>query len=162
VVASARPAAEVWRAVDAGRSFENLTGDAAQDYLSDGLTEEMIAQLGHLDPEHLGVIARTSVMHYKHTTEQVGQIGRELGVQYVLEGSLRRESDRVRVTAQLVQLKDQTRIWSQQYDRELKSLLALQGEIAQETANESRRHFVLRKTIRSRHRAVSCGARDGT
>jgi TolB-like protein/DNA-binding winged helix-turn-helix (wHTH) protein/Tfp pilus assembly protein PilF len=116
--------------------FENLTGDPAQDYLSDGLTEEMIGQLGRLDPEHLGVIARTSVMHYKHTTEQVGQIGRELGVQYVLEGSLRRESDRVRVTAQLVQMKDQTRIWSQQYDRELKSLLALQGEIAQETANE--------------------------
>jgi TolB-like protein/DNA-binding winged helix-turn-helix (wHTH) protein/Tfp pilus assembly protein PilF len=116
--------------------FENLTGDAAQDYLSDGLTEEMIAQLGHLDPEHLGVIARTSVMHYKHTTEQVAQIGHELGVQYVLEGSLRREADRVRITAQLVQMKDQTHIWSRQYDRELKSLLALQGEIAQETADE--------------------------
>jgi TolB-like protein/DNA-binding winged helix-turn-helix (wHTH) protein len=116
--------------------FENLTGDPAQDYLSDGLTEEMIAQLGHLDPEHLGVIARTSVMHYKHTTEQAGQIGRELGVQYVLEGSLRRESDRVRITAQLVQMKDQTHIWSRQYDRELKSLLALQAEIAQETADE--------------------------
>ena len=116
--------------------FQNLTGDAAQDYLSDGLTEEMISQLGRLDPEHLGVIARTSVMHYKHTTEQAGQIGRELGVQYVLEGSLRRESDRVRVTAQLVQMKDQTHIWSRQYDRELKSLLALQGEIAQETADE--------------------------
>jgi TolB-like protein/DNA-binding winged helix-turn-helix (wHTH) protein len=116
--------------------FQNLTGDTAQDYLSDGLTEEMISQLGRLDPEHLGVIARTSVMHYKHTTEQAGQIGRELGVQYVLEGSLRRESDRVRVTAQLVQMKDQTHVWSRQYDRELKSLLALQGEIAQETADE--------------------------
>jgi TolB-like protein/Flp pilus assembly protein TadD len=116
--------------------FENLTGDPAQDYLSDGLTEEMIAQLGRLDPEHLGVIARTSVMHYKHTMEQAGQIGRELGVQYVLEGSLRRESDRVRITAQLVQMKDQTHIWSRQYDRELTSLLALQGEIAQETADE--------------------------
>jgi TolB-like protein/DNA-binding winged helix-turn-helix (wHTH) protein/Tfp pilus assembly protein PilF len=129
-----QPSAE--RLMVAVLPFENLTGDAAQEYLSDGLTEEMIAQLGHLDPEHLGVIARTSVMHYKHTTEQAGQIGRELGVQYLLEGSLRRESDRVRVTAQLVQTKDQTRIWSQQYDRELKSLLALQGEIAQETADE--------------------------
>lgn len=116
--------------------FENLTGDPAQDYLSDGLTEEMIGQLGRLDPEHMGVIARTSVMHYKRTTEQVGQIGRELGVQYLLEGSLRREADRVRITAQLVQMKDQTHIWSRQYDRELKSLLALQGEIAQETADE--------------------------
>jgi TolB-like protein/DNA-binding winged helix-turn-helix (wHTH) protein len=116
--------------------FENLTGDAAQDYLSDGLTEEMIGQLGRLDPEHLGVIARTSVMHYKHTTEQVSQIGRELGVQYMLEGSVRREADRVRVTAQLVQMKDQTHIWSRQYDRELKSLLSLQGEIAQQAADE--------------------------
>ena len=84
--------------------FENLTGDPAQEYLSDGLTEEMIAQLGRLDPEHLGVIARTSVMHYKHTTEAAGQIGRELGVQYVLEGGLRREADRVHITAQLVQM----------------------------------------------------------
>jgi len=129
-----QPSAE--RLMVAVLPFENLTGDAAQEYLSDGLTEEMIAQLGHLDPEHLGVIARTSVMHYKHTTEQAGQIGRELGVQYVLEGSLRRESDRVRVTAQLVQIKDQTRIWSRQYDRELIDLLTLQGEIAQETADE--------------------------
>jgi TolB-like protein/DNA-binding winged helix-turn-helix (wHTH) protein/Tfp pilus assembly protein PilF len=116
--------------------FENLTGDPAQEYLSDGLTEEMIGQLGRLDPEHLGVIARTSVMHYKHTTEQVGKIGRELGVQYMLEGSVRREADRVRVTAQLVEVKDQTHIWSRQYDRELKSLLSLQGEIAQEAADE--------------------------
>jgi TolB-like protein/DNA-binding winged helix-turn-helix (wHTH) protein len=136
--------------------FENLTGDPAQDYLSDGLTEEMIGQLGRLDPEHLGVIARTSVMHYKHTTEQVGQIGRELGVQYVLEGSLRRESDRVRVTAQLVQMKDQTRIWSQQYDRELKSLLALQGEIAQETANE------IQLTLRTGHKLRTADRKSGS
>jgi TolB-like protein/DNA-binding winged helix-turn-helix (wHTH) protein/Tfp pilus assembly protein PilF len=134
--ARVRPQPATERLMLAVLPFENLTGDPAQDYLSDGLTEEMIAQLGHLDPEHLGVIARTSVMHYKHTAEQVGQIGRELGVQYVLEGSLRRESDRVRITAQLVQMKDQSHIWSRQYDRELKSLLALQGEIAQEAADE--------------------------
>ncbi|HEY5069559.1 MAG TPA: winged helix-turn-helix domain-containing protein, partial [Candidatus Acidoferrum sp.] len=132
----ARPQPSAERLMLAVLPFENLTGDPAQEYLSDGLTEEMIAQLGRLDPEHLGVIARTSVMHYKHTTEAAGQIGRELGVQYVLEGSLRREADRVRITAQLVQMKDQTHIWSRQYDRELKSLLALQGEIAQETADE--------------------------
>ncbi len=116
--------------------FENLTGDAAQDYLSDGLTEEIIAQLGRMDPEHLGLISRTSVMHYKHGNEEIGQIGRELGVQYLLEGSVRREADRVRVTTQLIQMKDQTRVWSRQYDRELNSLLALQSEIAQETADE--------------------------
>ena len=116
--------------------FENLTGDAGQDYFSDGLTEEMIAQLGHLDPERLGVIARTSVMHYKHGHEQLAQIGRELAVQYVLEGSVRRDSDKVRITAQLVQMKEQMPVWSRQYDRELSGLLALQGEIAQEIADE--------------------------
>jgi len=116
--------------------FENLTGDSGQDYLSDGLTEEMIAQVGHLDPEHLGVIARTSVMRYKHGQQQLPQIGRELAVQYVLEGSLRRDSGKVRITAQLVQMKDQTPVWSRQYDREPSSLLALQGEIGQEIADE--------------------------
>jgi TolB-like protein/DNA-binding winged helix-turn-helix (wHTH) protein/Flp pilus assembly protein TadD len=118
--------------------FENLTGDAGQEYLSDGLTEEMIAQIGRLDPEHLGVIARTSVMHYKRGQVQLDQIGRELGVQYVLEGSLRRDADKVRITAQFVQTKDQTPVWSREYDRELSSLLALQGEIAQEIADEIR------------------------
>jgi len=115
--------------------FENLTGDAGQDYFSDGLTEEMIAQLGHTDPEHLGVIARTSVMHYKNTQEQMDQIGRELGVQYLLEGSVRRDADNMRITAQLIQTKDQTHVWSHQYDRAPSSLLSLQGEIAQEISD---------------------------
>src|SRR5260221_7679523 len=65
--------------------FENLAGDAEQDYFSDGLTEEMISQLGGLDPQRLGVIARTSVMHYRKSQKPLEQIGRELGVQYVLE-----------------------------------------------------------------------------
>jgi TolB-like protein/DNA-binding winged helix-turn-helix (wHTH) protein len=116
--------------------FENLTGDPAQDYFSDGMTEEMISQLGNLDAQRLGVIARTSVMHYKHTQEPLDQIGRELGVQYVLEGSIRRDSDRVRITAQLIQLKDQTHLWARQYDRELSHLLGLQGEIAHEVSDE--------------------------
>ena len=127
---------------DAGRlmlavlPFQNLTGNTAQDYFSDGLTEEMITQLGNLDPDHLGVIARTSVMHYKNNQEPLDQIGRELQVQYLLEGSVRRESDRVRITTQLIQIKDQTRVWSREYDRELIHLLSLQGEIAKEVADE--------------------------
>ncbi|HKW57561.1 MAG TPA: tetratricopeptide repeat protein [Candidatus Acidoferrum sp.] len=115
--------------------FENLTGEAAQDYFSDGLTEEMIAQLGQINPDHLRVIARTSVMHYKQSQEQLSQIGRELNVQYVLEGSVRRESGRVRITAQLVQVKDQTRVWSREYDRQPGDLLTLQGEVAQEVSD---------------------------
>lgn len=116
--------------------FQNLTGDVGQDYFSDGLTEEMIAQLGHLDPDHLGVIARTSVMHYKNNPARVDQIGRELGVEYVLEGSVRRDSDTVRISAQLIQVKDQSHLWSRQYDRELSHLLTLQREISQEISSE--------------------------
>lgn len=116
--------------------FSNLTGDPSQEYFSDGLTEEMIAQLGQMDPDRMRVIARTSVMHYKGSSEPLPQIGSELGVQYVLEGSVRRDSARVRITAQLVRLKDQTPVWSHEYDRELAGLLTLQHEIAQEVADE--------------------------
>jgi TolB-like protein/DNA-binding winged helix-turn-helix (wHTH) protein/Tfp pilus assembly protein PilF len=116
--------------------FQNLTGDSGQDYFSDGMTEEMIARLGSLDPQHLRVIARTSVMQYKNGREQVQQIGRELGVQYVLEGSVRRDAGEVRITAQLIETKGQSRVWARQYDRELNSLLLLQGEIAREIAGE--------------------------
>ena len=115
--------------------FENLTGDEGQEYFTDGMTEEMIMQLGNLDPQHLGVIARTSVMHYKNSSTPLDQIGRELGVQYVLEGSIRRDPDKIRIAAQLIQMRDQTHIWARQYDRELRDLLAVQGEIAQEIAD---------------------------
>ena len=118
--------------------FQNLTGDASQEYFSDGLTEEMITQLGNLDPQHLGVIARTSVMHYKNSQAPLEQISRDLGVQYVLEGSVRRESDKVRITAQLIQIKDQTNLWSREYDRDVSPLLLLQEQIAQEVTGEIR------------------------
>ncbi len=125
--------------------FQNLTGDAAQEYVSDGLTEEMLTQLGNLNPQRLGVIARTSVMHYKDAHTPLDQIGRELNVQYVLEGSVRRESERLRITAQLIQVKDQTHVWARQYDRELKDLLPLEGEVAHEIAEEIQLTFDGRK-----------------
>lgn len=115
--------------------FDNLAGEG-QDYLTDGLTEEMITQLGRLDPQRMGVIARTSVMHYKNGGVQLEQIGRELRVQYVLEGSVRRDGGEVRVTAQLIQVKDQTHLWAKEYDRELKDLLVLEREIALEITDE--------------------------
>ena len=116
--------------------FENFTGDSSEDYFSDGLTEEMIGQLGNLDPAHLGVIARTSVMHYKHSQESIPAIGKDLGVQYVVEGSVRRDAKRVRITVQLIQVKDQSHLWARQYDRDLGHLLELQEEVAREVANE--------------------------
>jgi len=121
--------------------FENLTGDTGQDYFSDGMTEEMIDQLGNLDPQHLGVIARTSVMQYKHNKEALDKIGRELGVQYALEGSVRRDSGKLRISAQLIQVKDQSHLWARQYDREPSNLLALQAEIAREIADEIQRRI---------------------
>jgi TolB-like protein/DNA-binding winged helix-turn-helix (wHTH) protein/Tfp pilus assembly protein PilF len=128
----AAPAARMMVAV---LPFENLTGDGTQDYFSDGLTEEMIAQLGRLDPKEFGVIARTSVMHYQHTSEKVDQIGSELGVQYVLEGSVRRDSEKVRINAELIEVAGQRQLWAQQYDRELTHLLVVQAEIAREIAD---------------------------
>jgi TolB-like protein/DNA-binding winged helix-turn-helix (wHTH) protein len=116
--------------------FDNLTGDTRQEYFSDGLTEEMITQLGERDPEHLGVIARASVMHYKNDRAPMNQIARELGVAYVLEGSVRRDPDHIRITALLIRASDQSQLWARHYDRQPADLLTLQGEIAQAITNE--------------------------
>jgi len=133
----ARGAAPAGRVMLAVLPFENLTGDAGQDYFSDGFTEEMITQLGRTDPAKMGVIARTSIMVYKRNPRPLDEIGRKLGVQYVIEGSVRRDAGRVRITAQLIQMKDQTHVWAKEYDRDMKNLLVLQGEIAQEIADET-------------------------
>src|SRR5580704_2063181 len=116
--------------------FQNLTGDPEQEYFADGLTEEMIMQLGRLRPEQLGVIARTSVMGYKHSDKRLDQIGRELSVQYVLEGSFRRAGDHLRITAQLIQVKDQTHLWSQDYDRRPEDVVTVQDDVAVDVARE--------------------------
>ena len=112
----------------------NLTGDSEQDYLSEGLTQEMITRLGSLQPKNLSVIARSSVMRYKKGDTPIDRIGRELGVDYVLEGSLRREKNRVRITAELIQVRDQTQLWADSYERELSGILVLQSEVAQNVA----------------------------
>ena len=116
--------------------FDNLSGDPEQEYFSDGMTEEMTAQLGQLSPERLAVIGRASAMTYKHAKKTIDQIGKELRVQYVLEGSVRRAGDHVRITAQLIEVGDQTHVWAQSYDRALRDALVLQSEVAQAVANE--------------------------
>ena len=110
--------------------FANLTGDPEQEFLSDGLTQEMITLLGRLHPQRLGVIARTSVMRYKKSETPIDQIGHELGVDYVLEGSARREGSRVRVSADLIQVRDQTQLWGDVFEREMSGILVLQNEVA--------------------------------
>lgn len=112
----------------------NMTGNPHEDYFSDGLTEEMITQLSRLRPDRLAVIARTSAMHYKGTRMTAADIGRELGVDYILESSFRREGDRVRISSKLIRVKDQTQVWAENYDRHLRDVLALQVEVAQAIA----------------------------
>lgn len=139
VLAASLVAGHYWQARNASPQrvmlavlpFENLSGDANQDYFSDGLTEEMIAQLGQVQPSRLGVIARTSTAQYKNTREPVAQIGRDLGVTYIVEGSVRRGGGRVRITAQLIQAAQQTHIWAETYERPLDDVLVIQREIAQ-------------------------------
>jgi TolB-like protein/DNA-binding winged helix-turn-helix (wHTH) protein/Flp pilus assembly protein TadD len=116
--------------------FQNLTGDPKEEYLADGLTEEMIAQLSRLHPEQLGVIARTSVMGYKHSDQRLDQIGRDLSVQYVLENSLRGNGDRLRITVQLLQVKDQSHVWAQDFDYRHRDILSLEDDVAKAVVRE--------------------------
>ena len=116
--------------------FENLTAGDRYDYFSDGLTEEMITELACLSPEHLGVIARTSAMQFKLTSKSVKQIGRDLGVSYVVEGSVRRAGERVRITVQLIRVSDESHLWAQNYERGLHDVLEVQAEVARAVARE--------------------------
>lgn len=109
--------------------FENLSGDPGQEYFSDGLTEEIIMRFGKLSPHGMGVIARTSSMAYKHTGKSASEIGQELGVDYLLEGSVRRELDRVRVTAQLIRVRDQIHLWAENFDRPPQRILDIHSEV---------------------------------
>jgi TolB-like protein/DNA-binding winged helix-turn-helix (wHTH) protein/Tfp pilus assembly protein PilF len=135
------------RAMLAILPFQNLSNDPGQEYFSDGLTEETITDLGQLSPEHLGVIARTSAMAYKHTDKTVSQIGRELGVDYILEGSVRRGGGTVRVSAQLIRVSDQTHLWAQNYDRELQDLLDVQNDLGRAIAEQVRANLTPQQQI---------------
>jgi TolB-like protein/Tfp pilus assembly protein PilF len=116
--------------------FENLGGSRKDDSFADGLTEELITQLGRLNAARLGVIARTSSMAYKSTDKTIERVGRELGVSYVLEGSARRAGGRVRIAAQLIQVSDQTHVWAESYEGSLEDILALQSSVARAVAKQ--------------------------
>jgi TolB-like protein/DNA-binding winged helix-turn-helix (wHTH) protein/Flp pilus assembly protein TadD len=116
--------------------FENLSGDPGQEYFSDGFTEEMTAQLARLHPEQLAVIGRATAMTYKHAKKTIDEVGRELHVQYVLEGSVRRGGERIRITAELVKVGDQTHVWAENYEGDLRDVLSMQREVAEKIAKE--------------------------
>ena len=110
--------------------FTNLSDDPAQEYFSDGLTEEMIAQLGCVSRGRIGVVARWSSMVFKGTTRRARDIGETLGVSHLVEGGVRREGDRVRITARLVEAASETHLWSEVYERELTDCLIVQTDVA--------------------------------
>ena len=110
--------------------FENYTGDPEQQYFVGGLTEEVIAQLGRLNPQRLGVMARTSTAAFKASARPIAQMGQELGIDYAVEGSVRRENDRVRITVQVIDVRDRTHTWVEDYEQQLNGILELQTQIA--------------------------------
>jgi eukaryotic-like serine/threonine-protein kinase len=114
--------------------LENLSGDPSQSYLADGMTEELITDLGQISA--LRVISRTSVMHYKGTRKTIPEIAGELHVDAVVEGSVERAGDQVRITAQLIEALTDRHLWAKKYERELRNVLQLQDEVAQAIARE--------------------------
>src|SRR5262249_27974736 len=117
--------------------FVNMSSDKENEYFSDGMTEELINALASVDG--LRVVSRTSSFAFKGKDVDIRQIGEKLNVGAVLEGSVRREGDRLRITAQLINVADDNHIWSKTYDRELKSIFALEEDIARSIADALQR-----------------------
>jgi TolB-like protein len=116
--------------------LESLSNDASQDYFADGMTDELISDLGQISA--LRVISRTSVMVYKHARKPLPQIARELNVDAVVEGTVLRSGDQVRITAQLIEASTDKHLWSQSYQGELRDTLALQNQVARAIADQIR------------------------
>jgi adenylate cyclase len=135
------------RACVAVLPFANLSGDLQQEYLSDGITEDIITDLSRF-PE-LMVIARNSTFRYKGSATDVRQIGRELGARYVLEGSIRRAGDRIRINAQLIDAITGIHRWAERYDRELSDVFAVQDEVARTIVTVLAAHVTKAETDRT-------------
>jgi TolB-like protein/DNA-binding winged helix-turn-helix (wHTH) protein len=132
----------------------NLTGDPQQEYFADGMTEELITNLGKIAA--LRVISRTSVMRYKKTDKSLPQIAKELNMDGVIEGSVLRAGNRVRITTQLIQASSDRRLWGESYERDLRDVLALQSEVARAVAGEIKAEVTPQEQVRlASHRPVS-------
>ncbi|MBE9554197.1 MAG: tetratricopeptide repeat protein [Proteobacteria bacterium] len=131
--------------------FDNMSGDPEQEYLSDGITEDIITALSRL--RWFLVIARNSTFVYKGRSVDVKQVGRELGVRYVLEGSVRKAGNRVRITAQLVDAMSGAHHWAQNFDRELADIFELQDDITQSVASAIEPKLVAAEGARSQGRS---------
>jgi TolB-like protein len=137
--------------------FRNPGGDQDDRYFSDGLTEEMTTQLARLQPSRLAVIARATAMQYDSSEKSLEQLKNHLKVDFVLDGTVRRAGNRVRITAQLVDLEDHTHLWAETYERDLSDILTVQAEIAQAFAAEI--NLAVSRTEQSRLADLREGAR---
>jgi len=120
--------------------FTNISQNQADEYFSDGITEEIISSVSQV--KGLRVIARTSVMRYKGTSKAIADIGRELNVGSILEGSVRKAGDKIRISVQFIETSDEEPHWSQVYDRQISDVFAIQSEIAQKVAEALREHVL--------------------
>ena len=127
--------------------LDNLSGDPQQDYFADGMTEELTTELAQIGS--LRVTSRTSVMQYKHTQKKVADIARELGVDGIIEGSVLRAGDHIRITAQLVNAREDRHIWSNSYDRDMRDVLKLQADVAEAIAVQVRANVEGRRPLTS-------------
>jgi adenylate cyclase len=134
--ASRRPRNEVRtrRVLLAVLPFENLSGDFEQEYFSDAITDGVITQLSCWHTQQFSVIARTSAMIYKGTKKTINEIARELAVNHILDGTVRRSAGRVRVTARLIQVREQVQVWAEDYDHDWAEGFAIQTKVAQQIA----------------------------
>lgn len=139
--------------------LENLTGDSSQEYFANGMTEELITTLGKIAA--LRVISRTSVMRYKKTDKSLPEIAKELNVDGVIEGSVMRDGNHVRITAQLIQASTDRHLWAETYDGDLRDVLSLQSEVARAIAGEIRAEVTPQEQARlASHRPVNPEAYD--
>jgi TolB-like protein/DNA-binding winged helix-turn-helix (wHTH) protein len=126
---TARDAAEK-KMVLAVLPLEDWSEDAGHALLCEGITQELITQSGHADPARLAVVPHAASSAYRHTPKTVAEVARELHADYLIEGNLRADDERVRVTVELIRVRDQTRVWGEDFDRETGDSLALESEIA--------------------------------
>jgi TolB-like protein/DNA-binding winged helix-turn-helix (wHTH) protein/Tfp pilus assembly protein PilF len=137
-VSAAATSSTIGRAMLAVLPFQNLSDDPEQEYFSDGLTEEVTTQLARMQPDRLAVVARTSAMTFRGSTKNAQQIGRELSAEYLLEGSVRRDQGRVRISVQLIRSSNQSHIWADTYEGDLRNVFGLQDDVARAVAAEMR------------------------
>ncbi len=146
----AQPSARFDKPAIAVLPFDNMSGDAEQEYFVDGITEDLITELSKF--RWLAVIARNSTFVYKKQAVDIPQVGRELGVGYVVEGSVRKAGERVRVTAQLIEAPTNEHIWAERYDRQLDDIFELQDEITRTLVGVIEPELANRERVRSRNK----------